>query len=375
MNANLLAEIRQSETPLIHGGAVTFVWEGKDPPKLVGDFNDWEWDAPVELHKTGRQTWSTTLDFPDDAYIEYIYFRRGERLLDPGNPRRTSNGLGKTNQYFYMPQAAPTPLIRRIEGIPVGQVTRHVIATEGLAVGKHRLVYLYQPPVRKHCPLLVVFDGREYLHRAHLNIIVDNLIAQRRIQPLALAFVFHGGAARLVEYTCSEATLGFINERLLPLAHQQLNLVDVEKHPGVYGVLGASLGGLMALFTGLRLPQFGKVLSQSGSFSYTEDSVVYELARSSRIAPQKIWLDVGRYESLLETNRRMQAQLLERGWPVVYREYNAGHNYPAWRNEIERGLIACYGIPTTRPDDRYAGVYEAFTQVGDRTDAMLPEDS
>ena len=48
-------------------------------------------------------------------------------------------------------------------------------------------------------------------------------------------------------------------------------------------------------------------------------------------------MDVGRYEWLLESNRRLHALLVERGYDVTYREYNGGHNYPAWRDDVWRG--------------------------------------
>jgi enterochelin esterase family protein len=36
--------------------------------------------------------------------------------------------------------------------------------------------------------------------------------------------------------------------------------------------------------------------------------------------------------------------LNQMGYPLTYREYHAGHNYPAWRDEIWRGLEALYGV-------------------------------
>ena len=42
-----------------------------------------------------------------------------------------------------------------------------------------RTVYLYHPPVETPVPLLFVYDGYDYLHRARLNVIVDNLIARK----------------------------------------------------------------------------------------------------------------------------------------------------------------------------------------------------
>ncbi|MFN8374318.1 MAG: alpha/beta hydrolase-fold protein [Anaerolineae bacterium] len=39
--------------------------------------------------------------------------------------------------------------------------------------------------------------------------------------------------------------------------------MDIQQHPGAFGVLGASMGGLMALYAGLRMPAlFGQVISQ-----------------------------------------------------------------------------------------------------------------
>jgi enterochelin esterase family protein len=54
---------------------------------------------------------------------------------------------------------------------------------------------------------------------------------------------------------------------ILPFASEHLNLLDIRRNPGAYGVLGASAGGMMSVYTGLRMPEvFGKVLCQSGVF-------------------------------------------------------------------------------------------------------------
>jgi enterochelin esterase family protein len=51
----------------------------------------------------------------------------------------------------------------------------------------------------------------------------------------------------------------------------------------------------------------------------------------------------GRYEWLLDCNRRMHALLVDRGYEVVYEEYSGGHNYPSWRDRVGRGLEALLG--------------------------------
>jgi enterochelin esterase family protein len=169
---------------------------------------------------------------------------------------------------------------------------------------------------------------------------LDNLIAQNRIRPVALAMVAHGGKARGVEYLCSEATIGFLVERVFPLVKRELNLVDLATEPGAFGIMGVSFGGLMALYTGLRQPHiFGRVLSQSGGFGFEEhDFVVKDLVRFLPKRPIKIWMDVGIYDYFLSINQRMYNLLVERGYEVQYREFPGGHNYTSWRDDLWRGL-------------------------------------
>lgn len=347
-NTTLLARAEIEGTPLISGETATLLWQGDDPPTLLGDFNGWNAaNAHAPLPADGG-LWTYTLRLPRDAYIEYGFMRDGAHLPDPYNRRVTVNGFGGYSNYFYMPDAEPTPFAQPPRGAPRGTLTRHVIPAEihgiQLFATHTRAVALYRPPVAGPYPLLVVFDGAEYRRRARLPAIIDSLISARRIRPIALALVDNGGTARMAEYACSDATLLFLYNVVLPLARAQLDLVDLEDHPGAYGVLGASMGGLMALYCGLRTPStFGRVLSQSGAFSIDGfEFAGVDLVREGAVRPIEIQMSVGRFEQLLESNRRMHALLVARGYQVGYREFNAGHNYPAWRDDLSPGLEALF---------------------------------
>jgi enterochelin esterase family protein len=348
MTLSILERLKTERNPLIDDNVATFVWQGERAPYLVGDFTGWDAGDPAILAKCELGIWTYQLALPPDAYIEYGFVDGEEHLRDPFNPRRSPNGMGGYNHYFFMANSKPTPLARKEGNIPHGTVTKHVIQTERFIVGNKRTVFLYQPPVNDPVPLVVVWDGPDYLHRAHLNNIVDNLIAQQRIRPVALALVENGGPARGIEYACSESTLGFLMTEVLPLANKELNLVDINAFPGAYGVLGASMGGLMALYTGVRIPQvFSHVISQSGAFSWAGfDMVIFDLLEHGELRPLKVWMDVGIYDipSLLVANRRMQTLLSQKGYALKYGEYNAGHNFPAWRNEIWRGFEYLFGM-------------------------------
>jgi enterochelin esterase family protein len=193
--------------------------------------------------------------------------------------------------------------------------------------------------------ILVVLDGQDYLGRGKIAQIVDNLIAQVRLQPLTMILVPHGRKARIVEYSCSEATLAFLRYCVLPQLHREAGLPDPDTSSGNWGILGASMGGLMALFAGLRLPEiFGKVLCQSGIFGYPGyESVVQQLIQYAPREAISIWMDVGQFERhLIDINWRMRAHLEARGYPVIYKEFSGGHNYTSWRDDLHFGLEAMF---------------------------------
>jgi enterochelin esterase family protein len=339
----LIACARSHGNPVLFGDQATFVWQGKSPVFLVDDLHDWE-ENPQVLDYSGRDLWTLTLKLPPKAYLEYAFLEKagGQRLIDPLNPHRVWNGMNAFNQYFYMPKAAPSPFTQPRRGIPHGSLTRFEIPTRESAAGKSRSVLLYRPPVEDPVPLLVVFDGPDYVRLGRLSTIVDNLLAAGRVQPFAMALVQNGRSARYLEYSCSEATLNFLLESILPFCDQQLNLESVARRQ--YGILGSSMGGLMALYTGLRLPEvFPKVLCQSGAFILGEHvPVVQELLRHGPRRDIDLWMDAGRFEWLRKANRATAALLRQKKYRLTYHEYQGGHNFTAWRDDLWHGLVALY---------------------------------
>jgi enterochelin esterase-like enzyme len=352
---DILARAKNDGTPLIDGETVTFVWEGETAPFVQIESNNWQ---AVEMTESESGVWTHTITLPRDAYIEYNFTTEPGNnkaiLVDPLNPRKTPSGLGWDNNYLDMPEVKHTTLHQRRRGIKRGTITKHIITSDFLLAGGKREVWLYKPPVEQAVPLLVVYDGKDYYRRANLPEIVNNLIADGKIQPIALAMIEHAGKMRFVEYINGEIVLAIINQLVFPLAKQHLNLLDVREHQGAYGVVGASMGGLMAMHTGLRLPHiFGRVISQSGAFFADRTDGLFEGTGYINLAETlihhipkpnlHIWQDVGQFEWLLDDNRRVHALLKEKGYAVTYREYAGGHNYPCWRDMLPDALMTVFG--------------------------------
>jgi enterochelin esterase family protein len=359
---SIIRRALESGNPVVQGNRATFLWEGDSAPQLMSDLTGWE-EKPKPFKRlspthepastpSGKTLWSCSLTVPRDAYVEYAFYDPAsqEKLLDPLNEHTVNNGLGSRNNFFYMPETMPSPFSMRRADVRACTLTRHRVSTDLLQDDGERDVYLYKSPVSEAVPLLVVYDGYEYLNRGKLTTIVDNLIADGRIRPIAIAFLQNGKSRRNVEYLGSDATIAWLEREILPLAHEHLRLLDIAEHPGAYGVLGASAGGLMSMYTGLRMPEiFGKVLCQSGVFSLDErDLTVVDLVRYGHARDIRIWMDVGKLEELLEDNRRMLALLREKKYNVTYREFSASHNYTAWRDDVWRALEEMFPL-SARP--------------------------
>jgi len=350
--SEFIERAKREGTPLLDGNRATFVWEGETAPYLHLESAHWE---AVTLSAASDGIWTYSAEFPADAYLEYNYATEASDpetiVLDPFNQRTFDSGIGHLNNFFSMPERIHTPLIERKPDIPQGTVTEYIISGKAFrgAFGlsdPQRPIWLYAPPTNAAVPLLVVYDGKDYQERGKIVEIVDNLIAQGSINPIALLMVENAGDERFNEYLGGETLLFTMVDTLLPLAEENLNLIDPETNPGAYGVLGASMGGLMALYTGLRMPGiFGQVISQAGAFFHDKPNLpmlIKNMVKTMPAAPTKIWQDVGTFDFLLEENRAMHALLQEQGYDVAYREHSDGHNYTAWRDQLPAALTAMF---------------------------------
>ena len=365
MKSFLLERVRAEGTPLIDGRVTrdgvrfssdspdchaTFVWQGKKPPALTGDFVFWasdgggSKDAPLALEPMEPNVWATTLKFPRNAYVEYIFLKNKKRVNDPFNARKSPNGIGGINNYFYAPHAQSSPFLKPSRNVSRGRVTAHTLNVGPMIFGSERKLHLYQPPTQEPAALIVALDGQDYLRRAKLPTLLDNLLAQNKIPPLVVAMIESPkageGSARMSEYACNELTLIFLLKNVVPFAQEHLKLVDWKKTRGAYGIMGASMGGLMSLFTALRAPEiFGKVISQAGAFELWDyPTSTFTLLTQTKTQP-RVWLDVGQMDWLLEPNRRMDKALRRQKFDVKLREYYAYHNWPAWRNVLPDALM------------------------------------
>jgi enterochelin esterase family protein len=386
------SEITEQGTPLIEpidgddsNMLVTFLWRGADDIQNVFVmFSLAEEDADscylVRLQDT--DVWYKSFTLRKDVHSAYIFSLNnpsepwtaeswvehqaaGLALPDPLNPKKVlgSNTIFVQESILRMPSAPLEPWLIDRSDIPAGQINEHTYSSSML--DNKRKVWVYTPPGystdANRYGWALFLDGGAYYDLC-VNVMLDNLIARKKIPPLVAIFVrnvSHGD--RHIEMSCNPHFARFLAEELMPWIRNQYHITN---EPGRTIIAGESYSGLAAAFSGLCYPDvFGNVLAQSSAFFWYQgmdrepdkgedtepDWLIRQFVKAEKL-PLCFHLDVGAYEtgtqssgkaysSKLNTNRHMRDVLRAKGYPVHYVEFSGGHDFVGWRGCLPDALI------------------------------------
>lgn len=267
---------------------------------------------------TDRDTWRRVLD---------------EALPDPRNPAVLPGQHGRPpSSLLELPDAPAQPYVAERPGVPRGTVHEHVL--DG------RRVWVHTPAAGAGpYPVLVLLDGDVWKDMAPTT--MDNLVADRVVPPMVVVMPDAVDRdTRHAELACHEPFVRFLADRLLPWAQAEHG---VTADPARTIIAGQSFGGLTASFAAFLAPErFGNVLSQSGSYWWSDDDPEWLTRRygAAERRPVRFYLEAGRLEwLLLDENRRFAATLRDKGYDITFREFHGGHDYACWRGGLADGLI------------------------------------
>ena len=279
---------------------------------------------------------------------------------DPFNARAYHATIfGRDVSYAEGPRAPREEWIHARPEVPKGRVEQ--LTLDSKLLGDSRYVWIYTPPgydtlARRAngLPMLLTFDGGEFVESVPVPTILDNLLAAQRIAPMIGVFVGSAENKRDEELAANPRYAEFVATELVPWVRSR---VKVASSPNDNVVAGSSLGGLAAAFVALRHPElFGNVLSQSGAFMFSpsDDPTPERLTRDLATAPRRdvaFYLEAGIFEAgrsekgvdLLTSNRHLRDALRAKGYRVTYDEFAGGHSDLNWRSGFPKGLLALVG--------------------------------
>jgi enterochelin esterase family protein len=343
--------LRANTSPIAHDSSVTFLYRGEaDDVRLRHFIMGFPSMQPFR-RVNGADLWFLTMEIPHGSRVEYkLEVVRGERrklILDPLNEHTARDPFGVNSVCYAAGYERPEWTLPDPDARP-GRLDSLTIRSDTHDADVDLRVYM---PARlrgtRRYPLLVAFDGEDYVRYSELKTVLDNLIHRYEIPPLIVAL--SQSPDRFTDYTASEDHARFVAEELVPGLEAELPLLDGADNRGL---MGASLGAVASFWTAWRYPAaFGKLLLQSGSFRFTDtgyeehhpalgtvvDFVNAYRERPARVA-DRVFVSCGRYESLIWDNRALEPHLQKSGMRVNYVESRDGHNWENWRDRLRVAL-------------------------------------
>lgn len=352
----------------IQNNFITFVYKGDDTTKnvvVIGAFPGFDYTQNQMDRLLDTDIWYKTYKVRND--IRFIYYYSVNDALDTDMEKRSKNvsfDMLNDNKFIFVKNenkidskeitASVVELVNAESQewamekaeVPKGSIECFTLESEILNNSRRIWVYLPFRYSEENSPnnLLILSDGFEYTNLIPTPTILDNLIYRNKISSTAAVFI-GSTEARNKELACNDSFIEFIVSELLPSLYLKYNIT---KDPSKTVIAGSSLGGLNAIYAGLRYPDvFGKVLSQSGSFWWKPENesdsnwLINKIKNAERL-PESFYLEVGVLENsntMINSNENLAAALKNIGCKMKYSQFGGGHAYLSWRGTLSEGLM------------------------------------
>lgn len=303
-------------------------------------------------------------EIPNDAWFNY-----GVNEFKRTQPHEVGGVELTSMEHIYDgavfgPAAPLSPYIYLNQNVPKGELLEVTLNSTFMNEARKVSIYIpanYNEEVAHN--LVLQFDGENYSAGPEkgpawqgwtpMPTVLDNLIHERKITPTIAIFIHNQGnrSGNLI----SKKMTDFVAIELVDWVRENYNISHAASN---VVVSGASRGGFAAANTAFHHSNIiGSVLSQSGSFYYTDDEnwPIYpefegELVLNYKNAENlgiSFYLDVGLYDlglGRVGVNRQLRDILELKGYKVDYYQYKGGHSYIGWRHTLAKGLISLLAL-------------------------------
>ena len=264
----------------------------------------------------------------------------------------------------------PAGFNQRRENIPHGELT--AVEYDSKSLGTHRRMRVYTPPgysTSRKYPVLYLLHGiggtdTEWTQSCHANNVIDNLLAEGKIQPMVIVFpdgnssrtvadlnppaAPRGGAADGAPGGAPGAGAGRgrgmnMEAWLTPFENDLLKDIVpyIDSHYFVYtdrdhrALAGLSMGGGQTLNIGLVHPE---TFAYVGGFSSAPDTRQPPTALVPDPSVPKqlklVWLGCGNKDGLIRISQAVHQYLKENGVPHIWHVDGNAHDTTEWDNNL-----------------------------------------
>jgi enterochelin esterase family protein len=340
--------------PRMNNDSVILMYYGKaESVQWAGDFNGWSQHEPKALgiRVEGSDIWFTSIHLPPDARVDYKIIVDGNWILDPDNELKQMAGVGggSYNSELRMPAYVVDTIGNLRTDIRKGSLSNaYSLQSHSMDYELNYQVYVpHNYENLDNLPSLYVTDGHEYSRPELGNMItiLDNLIEDKRIQPLLVVFVDPRNPdnlnenRRMSEYVLNVAFVEFFTDELIPEIDSKFK---TSAFAADRGILGTSLGGLnSSYFHAAANNYFKRIGINSPAFFYKEE--IFDIYDTLQAIPSRIIMTTGTMYDTQPAALRMKGIMEGKGYPLLYIEVNQGHSWGNWEELLDDALVYLYG--------------------------------
>ncbi len=297
-----------------------------------------------DMVKNGEGIWEVTTDSLSEGFHYYSLIIDGVAVADPAS--ETYYGMGRMASGIEVPFKGDR--YYEVRNVPHGDIRiRHYYSN---ITSTWREFYMYTPPgydekTGEKYPVLYILHGggedqRGWATQGRTDLIIDNLIAEKKAIPLIVVMV-DGNLP--VNGFSEDALIVFekeLKQSIIPFVEKNYR---VKAEAGYRALAGLSMGGIQTLYAGVKNTDMFSYLGvfSSGWFADRKElsDPQYEFMKNNTEKINKnlkqFWISQGGKEDIAWKNcQAMLARFDEMKIKYTYSEYPGGHTWPVWRNNL-----------------------------------------
>ncbi len=334
------SNIRSAKYPqMLPDGKAIFRIKAPEAQKVQLDLG-----KKYDMVKNAEGVWEATTDSLSEGFHYYSLIIDGVAVCDPAS--ETFYGMGRMASGFEVPFKGDD--YYTLKNVPQGdtRIKRYYSSV----LNAWRTFYLYTPPgydenTTEKYPVLYILHGggedqRGWATQGKTDVILDNLIAQKKAVPMLVVMVdgnmpvggFGEESLKLFERELKQLVIPFVEKNY-----------RVKTDAGSRALAGLSMGGLQTLHAGVKNTEMFAYLGVFSSGWWANQPALanpqydFMKANSEKINTnlKQFWIAMGGKEDIAWQNcQTMMARFDEMKINYKYSEYPGGHTWPVWRNNL-----------------------------------------
>lgn len=305
----------------------------------------------VPLTKGDDGFWTGVTHPQDPGFHYYTIKINGVDVADPAS--QSFYGMGKMASAIEIPEKGAD--FYEIKDVPHGAISSRYYFSK--VTNGWRRLFVYTPPgydVNSGLRYPVVYiqhgggeDERGWAEQGKTDIIMDNLIAEKKAQPM-IVVIANGNVSTGRGGYSSEGMAAFkkeMTQNIVPFIDANYRtLAD----PRNRAICGLSMGGGQSFYVGLESLDyfgsvgifssgiFGGIQNPSGSTFNAEKEIPGLLSKSDEFNKKLdlFYISCGEQDMRLEHTRKAVAKMKENGLDVEFNSFPGDHEWQVWRKSL-----------------------------------------